>query len=268
VPEPVQAVERKDRWFVDLSASTAGMRWPLGGSTMLVEWNDALHPPVDGVKTVEIPIDDMGGVPADPPEVDIKPTGIVGPVRVILPDDEWSSMTVHEVEHPSGARRVMRVSHNRSSVVVVAIDTMGWALLVRQWKHAVGRITTEFPAGYLVDEREDPVLAGQRELREETGHGGGRWIYLGAYLREPGRGRTAIHFCVALGVTSVGKQSPDDTEQLEFEVVPPAHIDEMMRDGRMPGLHCLGAWAVARPYVFPPADPTVPPMAGVASADV
>lgn len=177
------------------------------------------------------------------------------PARITAVDsqieaDEWTQVSEHCVEFPrTGATRNMFVSHNRSSVVVVALNDDGQLLTVRQWKHAIGRVTVEFPAGYLENELEDPVAAGMRELHEETGHTSDHWLYLGSFYREPGRGLTVLHVCVALECDKRTDPDPDDTEEIDVGLVGVGDIEELMSDGRMPSLHCLGAWAIARSYI-------------------
>lgn len=54
-------------------------------------------------------------------------------------------------------------------VNVVAETPEGRVVLVRQWRHGIAQATLELPGG-LLDAGEDPVGAGLRELREETGY--------------------------------------------------------------------------------------------------
>src|SRR5437879_2321643 len=53
-------------------------------------------------------------------------------------------------------------------VVIVALDTQGRLLLVRQFRAAVGMATLELPAGH-VEVGESPEEAARKELCEETG---------------------------------------------------------------------------------------------------
>ena len=54
-------------------------------------------------------------------------------------------------------------------VDVIALTAERNVVLVDQYRHAVGQIRTEFPAG-VVDAAETPLAAIKRELLEETGY--------------------------------------------------------------------------------------------------
>ncbi len=57
-------------------------------------------------------------------------------------------------------------------------------LMVRQFRHGAGAVTTEFPAG-IVEPGEDPRAAAARELAEETGHAAGRLTHIGSVRPNP-----------------------------------------------------------------------------------
>ena len=80
----------------------------------------------------------------------------------------------------------------RSYVVIVASDEADRYLCVRQYRHGIGEVTTEFVAGgiecdtdreYLtkqdtITSREDALEAAKRELEEETGYTSDEWEHL------------------------------------------------------------------------------------------
>lgn len=82
-------------------------------------------------------------------------------------------------------------------VVVFALTTDRRVALVRQYRRALGRPVLELPAGAVAD-GEDPLLAAQRELREETGLRAAQWQPLGALTVDPNRGCGLAHAYLAL----------------------------------------------------------------------
>lgn len=63
--------------------------------------------------------------------------------------------------------------------VIVALDTRGRLLLVRQYRPPVAGITLELPAGH-IERGETPEETARKELIEETGYEAGRMEFLAA----------------------------------------------------------------------------------------
>jgi ADP-ribose pyrophosphatase len=59
-------------------------------------------------------------------------------------------------------------------------------MLVKQYRPAVDRVTTELPSGH-VDAGETPETAALRELEEETGYTADRLLLAGVLAPDPGR---------------------------------------------------------------------------------
>src|SRR5579862_1516235 len=82
------------------------------------------------------------------------------------------------VRLPGGGTASREVVEHRGAVAILARDDDGRVVLVRQWRHAVGRATWEVPAGTR-EEGEPPDVTARRELAEETGYTASRWSDLG-----------------------------------------------------------------------------------------
>jgi 8-oxo-dGDP phosphatase len=91
--------------------------------------------------------------------------------KVRMPGDTWAERTV--VEHPG-------------AVAILALDDANRVLMIRQYRHPVGRMLWEIPAGLRDHEGEDPLGGAQRELLEETGYRAGDWRVLADYYSSPG----------------------------------------------------------------------------------
>ena len=89
-------------------------------------------------------------------------------------------------------------------------------LLVRQWRHAARRLTTEFPGG-VRDGAEDPAETAARELLEETGFRAGKLTKLGACSPNPALFANTFHCYLAEELVPTGAQHLDADELLAFE---------------------------------------------------
>ena len=98
------------------------------------------------------------------------------PVRWDLVDDRllrscrvWD-LRARQYRHPiSGKEGEFYYIDSRDWAVVVARTKAGKLVLVRQFRWGSDELSWELPGG-IVERGEDPVEAGLRELREETGY--------------------------------------------------------------------------------------------------
>lgn len=155
----------------------------------------------------------------------------------LLERPPWLTVWEEDVLLPSGHQVTgYLLAEARSYAMTFAVTVDGQVPLVRQYKHGLRRVAIDLPAGYLDDEGEDPLQAAQRELREETGFGGGRWYPLGSYPVDSNRGKTCAHLYLAVGVDGDGHQHLDATEDIEVLLVPVARALEMARRGEINSL--------------------------------
>ena len=72
------------------------------------------------------------------------------------------------------------------AVGVLALDDADLVLMIRQYRHPVGRLLWEIPAGLRDVRGEDPWRTAQRELAEEAGYRARDWHALADYFSSPG----------------------------------------------------------------------------------
>jgi 8-oxo-dGDP phosphatase len=110
-------------------------------------------------------------------------------------------------------------------VNVVAVTPQDELVLLRQYRPGLGAVHYEIPAG-VVDQDEDLEAAARRELREETGFGGGRWRLLARLSANPALQNNITTTYLAEGVERVATPTPEQTEDLRVHLV---KVDEAIR---------------------------------------
>ena len=125
----------------------------------------------------------------------------------------------------------------------VAVTTAGEVVLVRQYRHGIQVQTLEVPGG-IVDPGEEPAFASARELREETGYGGGRRVDLGWVWANPAIQTNRTHLYAFVGVERVGEPDPDPSEDIEVVLVPGTQVQRLLDDETV--THSLAVVALQR----------------------
>jgi 8-oxo-dGTP pyrophosphatase MutT (NUDIX family) len=108
-----------------------------------------------------------------------------------------------EVTMPDGRTALRDWINHPGAVGVVAVDDADRVLLVRQYRHPVGRELWELPAGLLDVEGEAAVVSAARELAEETDLRAAQFEVLVDLLTTPGASNEAIRIYLARGVSPV-----------------------------------------------------------------
>jgi ADP-ribose pyrophosphatase len=89
------------------------------------------------------------------------------------------------------------------AVAALALDAEDRILMIRQYRHPVGRLLWEIPAGLRDVAGEDPWLTAQRELMEETGYRARDWRVLVDYYSSPGFSTERLRIFLARGLEAV-----------------------------------------------------------------
>lgn len=132
---------------------------------------------------------------------------------------------------PSGRRTRRDVVRHPGSVGVLALDGEGRVLLLRQYRHSVGRVIWEIPAGTL-EPGERPLRCARRELAEETGCKARRWKKLTTIYPSPGILDERLHLYAAWEVTA-GASDLQDDEEIACRWVPLERALALVRSGRL-----------------------------------
>lgn len=115
-------------------------------------------------------------------------------------------------------------------VNVVALTDDDEVLIIEQFRHGTEEVTVEIPGG-TVDPGEDPLAAGVRELREETGYAGGAAELIGTVTPNPALLNNRCHTLLVRGVVRQGAPQFDGLEEIRTRLVPLEDVPELIRSG-------------------------------------
>jgi ADP-ribose pyrophosphatase len=117
-------------------------------------------------------------------------------------------------------------------VNVLPITPDGKIVLVRQHRHGAEREFLEVPGGSThPGANEDPRLAGERELIEETGYRAKEWISCGSHFPNPSLQGNRMHTFLALGCERVQEPELDPFEDLSVELMTVEEAYKLWLDG-------------------------------------
>lgn len=169
--------------------------------------------------------------------------------------DEWMDFRRSAYRFPNGSVFEPYYSYSRRDyVVIVASDTDGKYLCVRQYRQGIREVTTEFPAGGIEEKdgkkhnsnrkalAKDALEAAKRELKEETGYESDEWEEL---LTIPSNATLAdnyAHLFAAKNCRRVSGQELDETEFLNVKKLTAAQIEELIAEGKFQQAVHITAW--------------------------
>ena len=132
-----------------------------------------------------------------------------------------------EVSMPGDTTSVRDVVEHPGAVAVVALDEQERVVLVRQYRHPVGRPLEELPAGILDVEGEPAHETVKRELAEEAGLAADQWDVLVDLLTSPGMSDEASRIYLARGLREVDRDVQEHEEaEMTSSRVP---LDDVVR---------------------------------------
>lgn len=147
---------------------------------------------------------------------------------------EWLTVRQDRVRTSTGVEiGEFWVTEFRPWVNVVAVTAADEVVLIRQYRHGLGAVHFELPAGTTDPGETSLLAAAERELVEETGYGRGRWRPLLALSANPALTNNLTHAFVAEGVERVADPRPDVGEDITVHLVPIAGVAALIDAGDM-----------------------------------
>ena len=180
--------------------------------------------------------------------------------------DKWIDFRRCAFRLPDGTVFEPYYNYSRKDyVVITAVDPDGNYLCVKQYRHGIREVTTEFPAGCIESQEsgnaeetvrkqgqggiaaiEEALQAAKRELLEETGCESDEWTYL---LKIPSNASLADNYAYIFSAKNcrrVGEQSLDDTEFLNVTKLSEQELEKLIAEGGFQQAIHVMAWLLAK----------------------
>ena len=159
------------------------------------------------------------------------------------------TVNVESIMLPRGGHLEAEIVRHPGSVVLIPTTDRGDIVLVRQYRHAIGRWAWELPAGSL-QSGEDPRAAAVRECHEEIGVIPGELEPLGSFFPTPGYCDEEMHFFRATGLRTPVDGDPtahqDEDEDIEAKTFSIDAIRAMIASGEILDLKTVAGLTLLR----------------------
>ncbi len=135
-------------------------------------------------------------------------------------DNFWCKVRQDEIELPNG--KIIDdffVIVRPEIALVLPVTNNQEIVFVRQYRHGVGEILLELPAGGFDATQESAETAAVRELKEETGYTADKVTKLATLYDNPVKDTNKIHLFLAENVSKSGEQNLDITEEIEVVLI-------------------------------------------------
>jgi len=130
---------------------------------------------------------------------------------------------------------------------VLALTPDGRLVLVQQFRFGIDEFSLEIPGG-VMETGEDPIEAGLRELREETGFTGARPRLLGSTHPNPAIQSNRCHFVFVEDAVQSAALEWDADEEISVVAVPADEVLAQARAGGITHALVLNALFLFEPY--------------------
>jgi 8-oxo-dGTP pyrophosphatase MutT (NUDIX family) len=153
--------------------------------------------------------------------------------RLLLDCSPWFRVVADDVLLPDGRR--IEGFHRIEAldfVMVFPLTDDSRVLALQGYKHGVGRVMYQLPAGYMDRAGESALTCAQRELLEETGYTAREWQALGSLSVDGNRGMGRAWLFLARELhAAAARPESDDLETLAIKWLPLDQVHQRWRAG-------------------------------------
>ena len=149
----------------------------------------------------------------------------------VLFDNPYAQVILDTLEYAGVQRPYFYLTSPVEAVATVSLTGEGCIILTRQYRHPVGKVIFDLPAGHL-EPGENPIEGARREFEEETGYYPRHMEQLGYYNQFPGVLRAATNLFFATDLVKTA-QNLEPGEILETIHMPVNEVLRMILSGEI-----------------------------------
>lgn len=161
------------------------------------------------------------------------------------------SVEQHQVRLDNGKETVRDIVKHPGAVGVLALTKEDKIILVKQYRKGVEQEMIEIPSGMLDKEGEEPLVAAQRELMEETKHVATKWHEIVTMAMSPGflSEKVTLFYAEDAYEKELEGYTLDDDEFVEVIVATRDEVAQYQKNGQIldaKTLYAIAWWDLMR----------------------
>ncbi len=164
---------------------------------------------------------------------DPKPWKVVS--SMYLAQEPWFTVRKDHVEMTNGSQiPSYYVFEYPTWVNVIAVTKEQQFVMIRQYRHGIGKVSYELCAGVCDATDATPLESAKRELLEETGFGGGNWKEWMVICPNPSTHTNYTHCFLATDVEKIQSSALEQTEDLSVHILSLQEVRALLENNKIP----------------------------------